>query len=195
MIFKTAVTTLVVLFSFNLFGQDLAAFNDARLNRNQVGMLVLGSWALLNIGSSPILRANAEGSRKYFYDMNLYWNLVNLGLAGFGYFNAVTTDPSIFDATESLKAQHTMEKILLFNAGLDIGYMLGGLYLIERGKGSVNHENRFKGFGQSLILQGAFLFAFDLVFYLAHQQGSRELYDLLGSIQISPNSLGLNYKF
>ena len=51
----------------------------------------------------------------------------------------------------------------LFNAGLDVGYMATGAYLWERG---IRKDSRgLKGYGQSLILQGGFLFTFDLIMY------------------------------
>ncbi len=183
------------LLAFEAFAQDLTTLNKERLQRNKIGMVVLGSWAIANIGSSPILRASADGSRKYFYDMNLYWNLVNLGLAGFGYWSAVTTDPSVFDLGSTLSEQASMEKILLFNAGLDVGYMLGGLYLIERSRRGGRNSERLKGFGQSIILQGAFLFGFDLVFFIAQNRGGSQMMDLLSSMHVGPSGLSLSINF
>ena len=51
--------------------------------------------------------------------------------------------------------------------GLDVCYMLAGAILKNRaGKMSSENQARNIGFGNSLILQGGFLFVFDGVFVL-----------------------------
>ena len=54
-------------------------------------------------------------------------------------------------------AQQQIEKVLLVNVALDFGYLLLGLYLIERGRRL--EKDRWIGFGKSILLQGAFSFA------------------------------------
>ena len=54
----------------------------------------------------------------------------------------------------------TLRRILLFNAGLDILYILGGLSL-ARTKGATDEKMRGQGWG--IVLQGVFLFKFDLI--------------------------------
>ena len=54
----------------------------------------------------------------------------------------------------------TLRRILLFNAGLDILYILGGLSL-ARTKGATDEKMRGQGWG--IVLQGLFLFKFDLI--------------------------------
>lgn len=49
--------------------------------------------------------------------MNLYWNSVNLIIAGFGYWQA-TKETLGTDFRAMMEAQQSIEKILLFNAGL-----------------------------------------------------------------------------
>jgi hypothetical protein len=53
-----------------------------------------------------------------------------------------------------------LHRILLFNAGLDVLYMLGGLSL-ARTKGAADEKMRGQGWG--IVLQGLFLFKFDLI--------------------------------
>jgi hypothetical protein len=66
--------------------------------------------------------------------------------------------------------QTDLDKVLLFNAGLDLAYIAGGFWLVERSKNADKRPERLKGYGQSVILQGAFLFAFDIAFYALHQK-------------------------
>lgn len=86
-----------------------------------------------------------------------------------------------------------MQKILLFNAGLDVGYMLGGVYLLERGKREVKNAERLRGFGRSILLQGAFLFVFDLSLHTVLSSDNPKLKPLLtqSSIGFAPNQVQL----
>ncbi len=174
-------------FSYTILGaQELVTFNQERLDLTQKGMLVLGSWAGANILLSPILAGNASGSTKFFHQMNGYWNAINLIIAGFGYYSAVTGEPSGFTLGESIVEQQKIEKLLLFNAGLDVAYVLGGLYLVERSKRVAKNSDRFKGFGRSVMLQGAFLFAFDVGFYLFQHAHGRKLPDIVDGLALGP---------
>ena len=57
-------------------------------------MLSLGSWASANIVGSGIGWARSYSEEnKYFHQMNVMWNLVNLGLAIPGYIKAKKTTP------------------------------------------------------------------------------------------------------
>ncbi|MEM9896851.1 MAG: hypothetical protein AAF789_10815 [Bacteroidota bacterium] len=184
--------TCLILLTVLASAQDLETFNTERLSMNKAGMLVLGSWATLNLVSSPILASQATGSRKFFYQMNGYWNTVNFALAAFGYYSATTADPSAFSLSQSIAEQQSLEKILLFNAGLDIGYVATGFYLMERS--SRNDSDRLKGFGQSLILQGSFLFAFDLGFYLVQQANCDQLLKFVDRLALSPTGFSMIWK-
>lgn len=173
--------------------QPLESFNTKRLDLNKKGMIVLGSWALANLAASPILASRSNGSRKHFHQMNGYWNTVNAVLAGIGYYSASTNDPTGLLLSETLQAQHAMEKILLFNAGLDLAYLAGGLYLQQRAKSSRRNSDRLKGFGQSLVLQGTFLFVFDLGFYLIQNNHGKELLKFVDQLAINPT--GVQFTF
>jgi hypothetical protein len=151
---------------------------DERRNRiNAAGMLTLGSWALANIGVNTALYFATEEDIRYFYEMNVLWNVVNLGIAGLGYWGAVRAEPSE-DLFGSVDAQYGLEKALLFNAGLDTAYMMTGLFLMEHAGNASSNQARFRGYGQSLLLQGGFLLVFDLVMY-AVQRRSRSLLEPL----------------
>ncbi len=172
----------------------LAQYNKQRLQITRVGMLTLGGWALANMGTSGILLSQNSGSRYYFHQMNVFWNVVNLGLAGFGYYNAATSDPASFSLAESIQEQNNIEKLLLFNAGLDVAYLVGGFYLSERSRRDSPQSERWKGYGQSLLLQGGFLLVFDAVLYTVLHQASPELSSLLSSVQLTPVGIGFTYR-
>lgn len=129
--------------------------------------------------------------------MNALWNTVNLGIAGFGYYSAFKTDPASFDLYQTISEQHKIQKVLLFNAGLDIGYMATGLYLRERAKNTSNAEKalKFKGWGKSIILQGGFLFVFDVITCYAFSRDNANLIPILEGLSFSGNELGWKMRF
>jgi len=187
-----------MLFAFHSYGQnhiELDNFNIERLQINKRGMQVLGTLAIGNIILSPILANRSTGSQKYFHQMNGYWNGVNLLIAGFGYYSAVATNPEGLSLVHAFTEQSNIEKLLLLNTGLDVGYVLGGLYLLERSKNSVKRSDQHNGFGKSIMLQGGFLFIFDFTFYLVHQTHSKELLALLSKVSLSANGASLTWTF
>ena len=125
--------------------------------------------------------------------MNVFWNLVNLGIAGVGYYGAVTGATDL-DMANTLVEQRKIEKILLFNAGLDVAYVTAGFLLRERAKVKTEKFDQFTGSGNSLILQGGFLFVFDLVMHQVHANHAGEL---LQNVQVSTGLGGfaLRYTF
>lgn len=149
---------------------DLAARGAWRTERR--GMAVLGSWAVVNLAGGTVGWAIAEDERtRNFHAGNALWNTVNLGLAAGGLFRKAPTAP--VDPREALKQADTLDRVLLFNAGIDVGYTMAGFALQQWGK---NREDaRLQGFGDALLVQGGFLFAFDIGLYLSHRKWTRKL--------------------
>ena len=115
--------TLALLFLFTLdtlAQQELGDFNQERLQVNKVGMIVLGGWALANFGTNGVLLSNPSSNEQgHFYRMNIFWNVVNLGLAISGLRHSLITDPSTLNLAETVGEYHQMGKVLLMNAGLE----------------------------------------------------------------------------
>jgi len=153
---------------------DLEVINQTRLDYNQQGMLILGAWAVLNLLLGSIGSFRTRGQSQAFHQMNAYWNVVNLGIAVFGFWQA--TQVAAMNFWEGLVAQQQIEKVLLANVALDFGYLLLGLYLIERGRRL--EKDKWIGFGKSILLQGAFLLLFDAILYGFQQQLGMELLEL-----------------
>jgi hypothetical protein len=173
----------------------LSQLNSQRNQTNKNGMWVLGGWAAGNIISGAIGSSKATGVEKYFHQMNMFWGVVNGALAGVGLYRA-RYDKHDLTLAASLKEQAKLEKIFLFNTGLDVAYMAGGLYLMERGSNSVKNHLRLRGYGKSVLFQGAFLLLFDGVMYgILHHKG-KKLYKLAEKIQITaaPQSAGITVR-
>lgn len=191
------LTALMCLVTFQVMGQtdDLLQFNTERLQVNKVGMMVLGSWAVGNIGINAFLTRNASGSDAHFYRMNMYWNVVNLALAIPGLRHSLITDPASLDLAQSVSEYHRMGKILLINAGLDVAYISGGFLLKEMSKNRDKRKDLLNGYGRSLILQGGFLLVFDALLYIALQTKGGSLTKILESVQLSSQGIGLTFTF
>ncbi len=163
---------LVLLFgSAPLLHADSDHLNEAnvkRVNIQKTGMIILGSWALTNFAVSGYSMTRQEDRQFYFHQMNVLWNTVNLTIAGFGYAGAVRSGTDAGFA-ETLREYRSFSKVLAVNAALDVGYIAAGFYLKSRGAGSEQHGERLIGYGNSLILQGGFLLAFDAVMLLINQ--------------------------
>jgi len=66
---------------------------------------------------------------------------------------------------KTVEAQFNLERLLLFNSGLDIGYVILGFFLIQKSLKPSSKMAQLKGYGFSIILQGSWLFVFDLTFF------------------------------
>jgi hypothetical protein len=174
---------------------DLREFNERTGIYNKRGMLVLGGWAVANIGTNSILSINASGEDRYFYRFNIYWNVVNLGLAGIGYYNEMRRDPSYYSLTETIDRQKRIEKTFAFNSGLNVAYIAGGLYLMELSNNSERNADLYRGFGKGLMLQGGFLLVFDAAMHYAHSRNSRRLKGIINNMSVSSSGIGISYHF
>ena len=174
----------------------LANFAATRTRLDQRGLAVLGGWAVSNILVSGIATGQTDGSAHYFHQMNIGWGAVNLVLAGTGYLAArKAANQPITDRANNVRAQSRTEKLYLFNAGLDVAYMATGLYLLEKSRNPTadGSPERWRGYGQSLLLQGGFLLLFDGFQYATHHRHGQQLYPLLGRVRIGPGAVAVSW--
>jgi hypothetical protein len=183
-----------VILAQDSFSEQLQNFHQQRKDINETAMLVLGGWAAGNILAGTYGNFKASGEAKYFHQFNAMWNVVNLGIAAFGYFNAVNSDPTTMTNLEIIKDFNSLQNFLLLNAGLDAAYIATGFYLKERAKNSSSSE-RLRGYGNSLLLQGGFLLAFDIALYFIHQNNANiNFYPHLESLISGGVGVGINIK-
>lgn len=167
---------------------ELRDFMEGRIRHQRALGLTLGSYALANIAVGSIAAGQTIGETEQFHRMNVYWNLFNLGIAGVGLLGSRkrTGDESLADA---VRQHENMKQILLVNAGLDVAYVVGGAYLRQRADVKPDKADQLRGYGKSVMLQGGFLLAFDLVNYaLFKRRGDRQERLLLSA---TPNGVGL----
>ncbi|MCK6604103.1 MAG: hypothetical protein L6Q59_04315 [Ignavibacteriaceae bacterium] len=187
---KTAV--IFMIFLGTLAAQEIATAEKAIAivnGTNASGMLVLGGWALSNMLVSGSSYFATSGEARQFHAMNAMWNLVNFGIAAFGYSDAVNAVPSD-KLSDALKQSAEMQNILLLNAGLDVAYIVTGFLLREKGKTSEKYSEILKGYGSSLVLQGSFLLIFDTILYFVHQNNFTEILKM-ADLSFSLNTINL----
>jgi len=140
-------------------------FYRENLRINNIGMVILGTWALTNISIGAYGWNQQTGQRAYFHQMNLFWNTVNLTIAGIALYGNLTSDYGLLTGSELLEKQLKTQHLYLINGALDVGYIAAGSLLKYIAPRYPNNEMRLRGYGNSVILQGSFLLVFDLVFF------------------------------
>jgi hypothetical protein len=156
---------------------------------NKTNMTILLAWSGANLVQGSISAGNLKGSPHYFHQMNAYFNIVNLAIAGYGLYEVRKQMNKKLSLYQNLRQQQKIESLLLLNSGLDLTYITTGLYLRERGTNKLNDQT--KGYGGSLILQGSFLLVFDIIQYIQHHQNGQLLNKYLGNLQLATTSNGV----
>ncbi len=140
---------------------------QARLNKD--GAIGLNSWALLNIGYSGSQLNKTSGQEYYFHKMNLIWGGIDLAVG----IPTFIRSQRIYKGKVQLKLDKYNPKkylaIYSVNSWLDLAYIGAGLIVKSRASQS-SDPNMLKGYGNSIIMQGGFLFTFDSVMYLLHRK-------------------------
>ena len=166
---KTLITIVLILTLYTAYGQnqDWNHLLNAHISNQRKGMLLLGAWGLGNTIAGGIgMMSSRNPEVKAFHQMNLGWGIINTAIAGYGYYSA---GQQVYDVNAPLTLlldNQKLKTVLLLNTGLDAAYMVSGLYLTERSKNTAKNPERLKGFGKSILMQGAFLFVFDIGMYL-----------------------------
>jgi hypothetical protein len=191
---KVFLVSFFVLLFHCSYGQNYVPFNATRVEVDKRLMIGLGTWATTNFVASGIGWSQAKSMESlYFHQMNVMWNVVNIGLAIPGYLkaNKAKTDLSY---EETLREQKKTEKIFLINTCVDVAYISSGWLLLNKSKKLGPFEQRQSGYGKSLLLQGGFLFVFDLTAYLTHTTHAKQLVNSsMGYLGVSRTGIGLSW--
>lgn len=193
---KLIATVCICILSVTGFAQqtNLTGFNKERERLSRTGIKGLSVYSAANIIYGSIASSQTTGSNKYFHEMNAIWNGITLGITGIGFLTAKKEGTLSYG--ESLKKQQHIEKLFLFNAGLDVAYIAGGAYLKERAKTTIKNPIRLKGYGESIMLQGGVLLLFDGIMYTIHNRHGILLNKMGENIKLAstPNGIGFIVK-
>jgi hypothetical protein len=126
---------------------------------------LLLAWASASIGMGIAL-GRQNDFRHGIGEQFIGWGLVNAAIALFGQRGAdrrrqqpEANTPAALEAE-----RRKLSRLLWLNAGLDVVYVLGG-WVAMRGRGA--SDERWRGRGVGIMLQGGFLFFFDVLNALA----------------------------
>ncbi len=155
-------------------------------------MAVLCGWSAANIITGAVASNTSNKELHYFHQMNMLWNSVNLTIGGLGYLAAAKEKFSNSKIVDVLHHQNKTEKLFLFNAGLDIAYITGGFYLKERSRRQTDPD-KLRGYGNSILLQGAFLLLLDGTMYAVHHHHGKKLDAVLDHFVLSAGTNGLSF--
>ncbi|HEY4651967.1 MAG TPA: hypothetical protein VIG72_11170 [Pontibacter sp.] len=169
---------LVLSVVANAQNNTLAALNQQQTDTMKTGMVVLGAWALLNILIGSFRLMKATRSKRYFFQMNIYWNIVNMLIASVALYLLLTANAAAPALSESIAQHSWFKKILYLNMGLDVAYLMTGVWLQERSRYSPKTE-QLEGWGQAVVLQGLFLLLLDVVLTILLENQAPAFYSLM----------------
>ena len=170
---------------------DLEAWNRDRLQTSRVGMIVLGVFAVGNLGVGAVGFGVERDERARFLHLgNLVWNAVNLGLALNTLIREWNQNPASLDARQSLEASEQIEKIFFINGALDLGYLATSAFLWQRGEAT--NDPHLVGLGQALLMQAGFLVFFDVTMGILNARLTGRLLD---GVTISVTPVGVSGRF
>jgi hypothetical protein len=103
-------------------------------------LTALGAWSAVSIvGGTALMTRGRTRFARNFGRQTAAWGAVNAAIAGFG-------------ATRPAPDVSRLRKVLLINCLADLGYM---------GLGVAAVRNGYRGDGEAVVVQGAFLLALD----------------------------------
>ena len=105
---------------------------------------------------------NPKTQEDHFHQMNFMFNVVNGAIAGFAHYEVNRRSKLSWTLSNIDQQRKKAIKSIKINMGLDLSYVISGLIL--NNLSTQNKTNQFKGYGNSLIIQGAYLFIYDAIF-------------------------------
>ncbi|MCG3164933.1 MAG: hypothetical protein POELPBGB_00693 [Bacteroidia bacterium] len=184
--------------------QNKAAFDyyNLRNKKSQRAMhITLASWSVANFATSLALMDNRNAPyNKYFYHMNIYWNVVNATIAGFGLANVYRKDPiaigfNNYDLLTLSNGQQKIERLMLMNSFLDVLYIGSGMAMDYYSPRLKKNPDLLDGYGKSMVFQGAFLLLFDTSFYLIYKSNYKHFSKMSYSMSATPYGVGFKMVF
>lgn len=195
---KILLLLCLTAFSLSAFSQkvNLANFEKERVRYSKNAMITLAGWSVANIVGSGIATDTRNKEMRYFHQMNVMWGGINLAIAGLGYWGANREKIDNPVMADVLKHQNRLEKTYLINLGLDVVYVGSGLLMNKTSDNQKNPE-KFKGYGNSIMVQGGFLLLYDAIMYSIHRKHGKLLKGFGDKVMLNagPGAVSLTYNF
>ncbi|MBN1876637.1 MAG: hypothetical protein JXA33_20595 [Anaerolineae bacterium] len=125
-------------------------------------------WAGFSISTGTIWVLKKDRAQRGLGGQFIGWGLINAGLAYFGMQGSQRKSATPDAHTPEAQAQEraNLRRLLWINTGLDVIYVVTG-FILTLTKGKHNDLNKpgnfWRGTGWGIVIQGAFLFFFDLL--------------------------------
>ncbi len=183
---KIILLICLATFSVSAYSQkvDLTVFEKERVKYTKNSMLVLGGWSVANIVGSGIATKTSNVEMRNFHQMNVMWGSINLAIAGLSYWGVGREKIDNPVMADVLKHQNRIEKTYLINAGLDVVYIGAGLLMNKTSDNQKNPE-KFKGYGNSIMVQGGFLLLYDAIIYSIHRKHGKKLNNITEKVSLN----------
>jgi hypothetical protein len=167
--------------------QSVSALQDAK----RAHLWRVAAWGGANaLGGLALVWGSSRARQPAFWNfgaMTAGWGAVNVGIAAAGLYAA---SPPEATAAAVLGAERQFHDILLFNLGLNVAYSAVGATMLGAGYRDVASAGRWRGFGTSLILQGAGLLVLDGIAFFASRARLSTLLDAGVSLSAHPLPAG-----
>ena len=165
--FKIIALTVFFAISLNSSSQDSLELHDNFYKNQQQSLLLLSGWSVVNLIGSPIANKNIYNStttNEHFHEMNFNWNILNAGIVGISHYLVHRDSKREWNINQLSTKKTKAEKSIIFNMGLDLVYVLSGLIMNKTADVNKDSYQINKGYGNSLMFQGGYLFLYDAIF-------------------------------
>lgn len=154
----------------------------------------VAAWGGVNVagGLALVLASdrNRQSARWAFGAMSAGWGAVNVGIAAVGLATAPAEALTSYDA--ALSAERTFHDVLLLNLGLNVAYAGVGATMLAAGYRDVGNAADWRGYGTSLILQGAGLLVLDGIAFFASRARLGDLVGMAGDLSATAFPTGVS---
>lgn len=124
-------------------------------------------WSVLSVALSTLTFFSADAFLRGLAIQFFVWGVIDAGLAIFSTrASAKKQLKNQADELAATKEARWLERILWINTSLDVLYILGGLWLMQAWG---VESPLWRGHGLGIVIQGGFLFFFDLYHALSLQ--------------------------
>lgn len=171
----------------------MKSLNTTRITTNKTGMKVLTGWGAVNMvaGGIGYFTANTQ-EWKAFHGMNAIWGVTNAGIGLMGLRGTRKEMAMNMSCADMAGRYEGNKRLFLINGGLDFLYIGTAVFMKEHSKTRPNPAV-WRGFGNSILIQGAFLLAFDGTMFAVHQSQNKKWHQLMDRICVSGNTVGLSF--
>jgi hypothetical protein len=166
---------------------SLDEINQTRCQHTLNGMITFSSWTGANLVVGTVGVLTTKGEMQHFFEMNLYFNAVNLAIAIPGLIGAVKAKRTNLSFEQSVKEMQKIKTVYLVNGVLDFSYITIGFLLREISRNNshdIQLKNHLAGYGNSFIVQGGFLLIYDFIEYGLHAMNGKRLNEHWDKISI-----------